>query len=260
MKKLTIIAIIPSRMGSSRFPGKPLENILGLPMIEHVRRRVERVGLLDEVFVATCDNEIKEVVEKNGGKVIMTADSHERCTDRIEEAAHSIDADIIVNIQGDEPMVSREAIEEVIAPFAENSEVLTTCLVYPIRNRDELDSLNIVKVVLNQKDQLLYLSRSIIPGREYDAKFSYYKQSGIMAFRKDFLHTFHRLKPTPLESKESVDMLRVLEHGYPIQGVVSCNETIGVDIPDHIHIIEEQILKSEKEMKINNQILGAYNE
>ena len=253
-KNLKIVAVIPARMGSSRFPGKPLIKILGLPMIEHVRRRVEEVKSLSEVYVATCDKEIKEVVESYGGQVIMTADTHERCTDRIEEAAHKIEADIIINVQGDEPTVSKEVIEEVIGPFFKDDKVLTTCIVYPIKDHDEINSLNIVKTVLSNSHRLLYLSRSAIPGKEIMSNVKYYKQSGIMAFTKDFLHKYHNLSSTPLEKKESVDMLRVLEHDYFIQGVISEHETKGIDIPEQVEMMERLILGDPKEKEIFERI------
>jgi 3-deoxy-manno-octulosonate cytidylyltransferase (CMP-KDO synthetase) len=251
-KKVT--AIIPARMGSSRFPGKPLQKILGLSMIEHVRRRVEEVKFLDEVYVATCDLEIKEEVETFGGKVMMTLPTHERCTDRIEEAARKLTTDIVVNVQGDEPMISQQALEEVVNPFAQNSEVLTSCLVYPITDLAELTSNNIVKAVLSSTKRILYLSRSAIPGREVYASTVYFKQSGIMAFRKSFLHKFNDLPPTPLEAKESIDMLRVLENDFWIQGVISANESKGVDIPEQVAMIEKAILNDPEQRQVFERI------
>ena len=256
MKKPSkVVAIIPARMGSSRFPGKPLERILGVPMIEHVRRRVEQINAIQETYVATCDPEIFDVVVSNGGKAIMTADTHERCTDRIEEAARGLEADVIVNVQGDEPMVSSAAIEEVVAPFFEIDGLKTSCLVYPITDPGELDSENIVKTVLSRGNNILYLSRSRIPGKAVEDGVQYYKQSGIMAFSKEFLHKFNQLESTPLEQKESVDMLRVLEHDYSIQGVVSHNETKGVDLPEHIGMIEELIQQDPQQKKIFEQVV-----
>ena len=154
-KRPIVAAVIPARMAASRFPGKPLVPILGLPMIEHVRRRVELIDAVDQVWVATCDEEIRQLVEKNGGKVIMTADTHERATDRIEEASHQIEADVIINVQGDEPMVSALGLEQVIAPFFSNPEVQSTCLVYPITDHSDLGSLNIVKCVLSRSNRIL---------------------------------------------------------------------------------------------------------
>ena len=254
MKK-KVVAVLPSRMGSTRFPGKPLTRILGLSMIEHCRRRAEEFEFLDDVYVATCDQEIKDEVERFGGKVIMTADTHERCTDRIEEAAHKIDADIIINVQGDEPMVSRRSIEAVVKPFLDNDEVKTTCIVYPIKDMHELNSPNIVKTVLSRSNRMLYLSRSPIPGKEVSNKTTYYKQSGIMAFTKEFLHTFAKLESTPLEQKESVDMNRVIEHDYWIQGVICDDETKGIDIPEQVGMIEEMILNNSQEKEIFERII-----
>lgn len=254
-KKLKVIAIIPARMGSSRFPGKPLENILGIPMIEHVRRRVENVSILDEVYVATCDEEIKKIVEAHGGKAIMTSDQHERCTDRIEEAARNLHADVVVNVQGDEPMVSARSIEEVVAPFFSMDDVYATCLVYPIVDRSELTSKNIVKSVISKSERILYLSRAAIPGNEEDKNTQYYKQSGIMAFKKEFLHQFNDLESTPLEKKESVDMMRILENDFWIQGVVSLEETKGVDIPSQIQMIENEILGSPEQKALFEKVV-----
>ncbi len=245
MARLRIAAVIPARMGSTRFPGKPLIPILGLPMIEHVRRRVELMrGLiegLDEVIVATCDEEIRVLVERSGGNAIMTSPTHERATDRIEEVAHKIHADVYLNVQGDEPMVREGQIRALVEPFHGDDSVQTTCLVYPIRDLADLTSLNVVKTVQSRTGKILYLSRSAIPGRAVSPDTLYTKQSGLMAFRKEFLHLYRRLEPTPLEAKESVDMLRVLEHDYSIQGVLYPEETLGVDIPEQVGILERAI-------------------
>ena len=253
-KQLKIVAVVPARMGSSRFPGKPIANILGYPMIEHVRRRALRAELLDEVYVATCDDEIRSVVEAAGGKVIMTSNKHERCTDRVEEAARKIDADIVINIQGDEPMVSRAAIEDVVKPFFDDPSLQITNIVYPVEDHEELASVNVVKTVLSRSGKMLYLSRSCLPGNYIDKNITYYKQTGIIAFRKEFLHKYSELEPTPLEEKESVDVLRLLEHDFCIQGVISRDETLGVDIPEQVGIIEAKIKSSESEIAIVKEI------
>ena len=253
-RKLKVVAMIPARMGSTRFPGKPLEKILGLPMIEHVRRRVEEMDILDEVYVATCDQEIMDLVVKNGGKSIMTASTHERCTDRIEEAARSVEADIIVNVQGDEPMVYSSVIKELIAPFFENDKIQATCLVYPIINPAELESLNIVKTVLSKTNKVLYFSRALVPGKDVSNHLTYYKQSGIMAYNKEFLHHFNNLEQTPLEIQESVDMLRILENDYQIHAVVTDKETKGVDTPEQIKMLEDEILGDPLQKEIFDRI------
>lgn len=254
MKNLKIVALIPARMAASRFPNKPLANILSLPMIEHVRRRVNQCKALSEVYVATCDEAIKKEVEKYGGKVIMTRDTHERCTDRIEEAAHKIDADIVVNIQGDEPAVMQESILELIEPFKNNPNLQCTNIVNPVTDLSDLNNQNVVKAVLSLSNKILFLSRAAIPSREIKSDFKYYKQTGIMAFRKNFLHKFSQLAPTPLEIKESIDMLRLLEHDYAVQAVISDYKTIGIDVPDQIKMIEDYLMTDPVQRKIYDSI------
>ena len=233
---MKIIAIIPARMAATRFPGKPLANIMGLPMIEHVRRRVSLCELLDDVIVATCDEDIKEVVEKAGGKVLMTADSHERCTDRVAEAAASLDADIIINVQGDEPLVLPEMMEDAARPLKDSPEIDAANLVTQIFNDEEFNNSNAPKVVTNQMGDLLYISREPIPSNKKATTMDYLrlKQLGIIAFRSDFLQTFTKLEPTPLEQIESVDMMRAVEHGYQVRMVETKGLMIGVDVPGDI--------------------------
>lgn len=251
---LRTVVVIPARMGSSRFPGKPLVSILGLPMIEHVRRRAELCAGVD-VIVATCDEEIRAEVERAGGRVVMTADTHERCTDRIEEAAQALDYDIVVNVQGDEPTLLPEVITQVTAPFRAREDVLTTCIVYPLTDLSELDNPNVVKTVLSRSGSILYFSRSGIPSRVRRGQGPYFKQSGIMAFRKSFLHQYSRLAPTPLEAIESVDMMRVLEHDIRIQAVVVPAPTLGVDVPDDVAKVEQVLRDDTRQAGLLAQIL-----
>ena len=245
MSKKRVILVIPARMGSSRFPGKPLAKILDLPMIEHVRRRASFCDSVDDVYVATCDEEIRQAVESYGGKAIMTSPTHERCTDRVEEASTTLDADIVVNVQGDEPLLLPEVVEDAVKPLVERDDVLCTCIVYPITDLSELPDVNVVKVVLDQSNWIMYFSRSPIPHFKTNGNYPLYKQSGVMAFQKEFLHQYSRLTPTPLEKAESVDMLRVLEHGYKLLGVVNPNVSIGVDVPDDVPKVEELINNDE---------------
>ena len=255
MNDKKIISIIPARLGSTRFPGKPLKKILDLPLIEHVRRRVSLCDTIDEVYVATCDDEIKTVVESCGGKVVMTSNTHERCTDRVEEAAYGLQADIIVNVQGDEPLIVPHLVDDLVKPLLEKEEILTTCLIYPITKSKDLEDLNTVKAVLDQNNYVMYFSRSPIPNFACGEKTRFFEQSGVMAYRKDFLHKYSRLPQTPLERCESVDMLRILEHGFKIYGVVTENITIEVDIPEHIAIVEEAIQTDEIQKKFYERIL-----
>ena len=249
-----IVVMIPARMNSSRFPGKPLAKILGLPMIEHVRRRVSLCRKIADVFVATCDVEIRRVVESYGGKVIMTAPTHERCTDRIEEAATALSCDVVINVQGDEPTILPEVVETVAAPLLADRTLQSTCLVYPIRDLKELQNVNVVKTVLSKNSLILYFSRSSIPVPNASETVTFYKQSGIMGFQKTFLHLYSRLEPTPLEVAESVDMLRILEHDYKIMGIVTSQESFGVDVPADVAKIEKLILSDDVQRKVYNHI------
>lgn len=245
-ESMKVIAIIPARMASTRFPGKPLADILGIPMIEHVRRRVALCSHINEVVVATCDLEIYELVSNNGGRAVMTSRTHERCTDRVAEAASSIDADIIINVQGDEPLVRPEMFELLLKPLLDEAEVVCTNLTAEIGSEDEFNNPNIVKTVFDCKTDIIYFSREPIPSLRKSGGLSFkkYKQLGIIAFRKDFLLRFTHLPPTLLEMVESVDMLRAIEHGYKIRMVLSPFRVFGVDTPvDLVQVTE--LMKSD---------------
>lgn len=242
------IGVIPARMGSSRFPGKPLAKILGIPMVGHVYFRSKMSKALDQVYVATCDKEIFDYVESIGGTAIMTADTHERCTDRIAEAVEKVEkmtgspVDIVVNIQGDEPMVFPEMIDEAIAPMLTDKSILTTNLMAPLKTREEHEDPNEVKVVVDRDNYALYFSREPIPSRKKGAaQIPMLKQVCIIPFRRDFLFTFNRLEPTPLEKVESVDMLRAMEHGYKVKMVLTRFETYSVDTPEDLRFVEARM-------------------
>ena len=233
---MKIIGIIPARMGSSRFPGKPLAKIHGIPMVGHVYFRSRMSKSLDNIFVATPDKKIFDYIESIGGKAVMTSDCHERCTDRVAEALSVIEEQfgeevkIIVNIQGDEPMLVPEMIDEALKPMLEDDSILCVNLMAPIRNQKEHEDPNEVKVVVDKNNFAMYFSREPIPSRKKGAKeIPMFKQVCIMPFRRDFLLTFNNLEPTPLEIIESVDMLRAMEHGYRIKMVATKFETYSVD-------------------------------
>ena len=227
---LNTVAIIPARMGSTRFPGKPLAKILELSMIEHVRRRVALSPLFSRVVVATCDEEIRDEVERYGGEVIMTSPEHQGCVDRIAEACISYQADIVVNVQGDEPLVHPSVFELLLQPFSCDSSIYCTNLISPIDERDFL-SPNTVKVVRDLAGNFIYLSREPIPSTRKGGVVTdlMFKQLGIIAFRKDFLIEFNSLPRTPLEIIESVDMLRAVEHGRKVRAIICKQQSIGVD-------------------------------
>jgi 3-deoxy-manno-octulosonate cytidylyltransferase (CMP-KDO synthetase) len=242
------IGVIPARMASSRFPGKPLANICGIPMVGHVYFRSKMAKVLDDVYVATCDEEIKEYIESIGGKAIMTSDKHERASDRTAEALLKIEKetgqrkDIVVMIQGDEPMVVPEMLNLAVQPMLEDESVLVVNLMAPIRTLKEYEDPNEVKVVVDNNNYALYFSREPIPSRKKGAaEIPMLKQVCIIPFRRDFLIEFSWLEPTPLEKIESVDMLRILEHGYKVKMVLTKFETHSVDTPEDLRFVEEQM-------------------
>ena len=227
---MKITAIIPARMGSSRFPGKPLAKICGHTMIEHVLRRVSLAKSLSEVVVATCDQVIADEVTRCGGRAVMTSDKHERCTDRIEEAADVVGGDIIVNVQGDEPFVTPEMIDLAVAPMLEDAALVCTNLMARITDLETLEDPNEVKVVFDRNRDALYMSREPIPSLKKGGAFDHaWKQVCVIPFTNRFLHQFSRLEPTPLEIRESVDMMRAIEHGFKVR-MVPCEATgLSVD-------------------------------
>ncbi len=232
-----VTAVIPARMASSRYPGKPLAPILGLAMIEHVRRRT-LLARVDHVVVATCDESIKAAVERAGGRAIMTRDSHERCTDRVQEAMENLPGDIVAMVQGDEPLLIPEAVMSVTQPLLEDSTLDCVNLLSPLESDADYDNPNIVKAVCNLRGELMHLTRAAVPHFRERVAVPVYRQTGIMAFRTSFLHRFSKLPETALERAESVDMLRVLEHGFRIAGVVTEYVTVGVDRPTDVPLVE----------------------
>lgn len=235
-----IVAVIPARMGSSRFPGKPLAPLLGRPMIEHVLRRAEMCTQLSEVYVATCDEEIKNAVEVLGGRVIMTSPAHERATDRVAEAAALIKADIVVMIQGDEPMITSAMIHAAVTPMLSDRSIECVNLVRRITNQHDYFDTNTIKVVMNVNHDALYFSRARIPALEFKQanERPVFKQVCVIPFRTEFLREFARLRPTELERAESIDMLRILEHGRRVRLVETTVETHAVDTPEDLRLVE----------------------
>jgi 3-deoxy-manno-octulosonate cytidylyltransferase (CMP-KDO synthetase) len=245
---MKIVGIIPARMASSRFPGKPLAKICGKPMIGHVLMRSKMSKLLDDVYVATCDREIYDYVESVGGKAIMTSSKHERGTDRVAEAALKIEKemksklDIVVNIQGDEPMLTPEMIDDAIKPMLNDPSIVCVNLMAPLKDRAEHEDPNEVKVVVDMNNFAMYFSREPIPSKKKGAiVIPMNKQVCIIPFTRDFLIRFANLEPTPLEIVESVDMLRAMEHGYRVKMVPTDVVTYSVDTPEDLAIVEDMM-------------------
>jgi 3-deoxy-manno-octulosonate cytidylyltransferase (CMP-KDO synthetase) len=239
----SVVAVIPARMGSSRFPGKPLAPLLGRPMIEHVVRRALMCDMLDAVYVATCDEEIRSAVEQFGGEVIMTSSAHERASDRVAEAAEGLEAEVVVMIQGDEPMVTPAMIASSVAPLFEDASVSCVNLARRIERREEYVDRNTIKVVSDVRGDALYFSRAPIPADAFtrdraDEGPPVFKQVCVIPFRRDFLREFARLPQTPLERAESIDMLRAVEHGRPVRLVETHEDTHAVDTAEDLRLVE----------------------
>ena len=244
---MKIIAIIPARMGSSRFPGKPLAPILGRPMIEHVYKRAALSPALDAVYMATCDAEIMAATEAFGGQAIMTADTHERASDRAAEAVVNLgaglDADVVVMVQGDEPMLHPDMIGESVKPYETEPDIPCINLTKRIETEAGFKNPGTIKVVTDLKGNALYMSRQPIPSSP-SGKFSAItaiKQVCIIPFRRDALLQFAVLEPTPLEIAESVDMMRFLEHGVPVRMVDTQFDTQAVDTPEELARVEDMM-------------------
>lgn len=242
---MNIIAIIPARMGSSRFPGKPMAPILGMPMIGHVYRRTSLCPLLKGVYVATCDHEIKDYIESIGGLAIMTSNSHERCTSRTAEALLAIEAqigqkiDLVVMVQGDEPMLEPKSIEAAIEPFNKSNDIKVVNLMTKIKSQEEHNDPNEVKVVVDLNSDALYFSREAIPSRKkHKGEIKAFKQVCIIPFTRDFLLQFEEMKETYLERIESVDMMRILENGFKVKMVYQELNTYSVDTPEDLSKVE----------------------
>jgi len=241
---MKIIAIIPARMGSSRFPGKPMAEINNKPMIGHVYDRVCKNKYLTKTVVATCDEIIFDYINSIGGQAVMTRKSHERASDRCAEALafledqDKIKYDIVVMVQGDEPMTHPNMISEAVNPMIEDSNILVVNLVANILSIDEFNDKNCIKVVCDRDENALYFSREAIPTRTKINNSPMRKQVCIIPFRRDFLYKYIKLEETPLEIAESVDMMRILEHGYKVKMVPTKYKTYAVDTREDLEKVE----------------------
>lgn len=256
---MNIIAIIPARMASTRFPGKPMAPIHGIPMIGHVYQRTKMCAQVAETYVATCDRKIFDYIQSIGGKAVMTADTHERCTDRTAEAMLKIEkesgekTDIVVMVQGDEPMVTPEMIEQSITPMLKDSLINVVNLMARMKTVEEFEDPNEVKVVVGLSGNALYFSREPIPSRKKGvADVPMLKQVCIIPFRRDYLLKFNAIPETPLEGIESVDMMRIIEHGEAVHMVMIDDDTYSVDTQDDLERVEGMMEK--------NQLMSQYNQ
>lgn len=257
---MKILALIPARMGSSRFPGKPMAPILGKPMIGHVYERVSRACSLTTTAVATCDHEIFAYIESLGGTAVMTANTHERASDRCAEALLKLESinntqyDIVVMVQGDEPMTKPEMIDAALEPMIDNPSIQVVNLLGEIKDSAEFEDRNCIKVVCDINSNAMYFSREPIPTRSKSENVPMGKQVCIIPFRRDYLLEYTQLSPTPLEVAESVDMMRILEHGHKVFMVPTTDISYAVDT--QADLLKVQDLMEHEALEIKNNSSG----
>jgi 3-deoxy-manno-octulosonate cytidylyltransferase (CMP-KDO synthetase) len=244
---MKIIGVIPARYKSSRFPGKPLADICGKPMIWWVYSQAIKVGDFTEVYIATDDKTIEKKCLELGLKVIMTSESHKTGTDRVGEVAERITADLYVNIQGDEPLIESDTIKKAIDPFYSGVEISVTNLMTKIRKQDELLDISVPKVVVNAKSEAVFMSRMPIPYPKGDIEVNYYKQVCVYGFTPESLNFYCRSDRGAIERVEDIEILRFIESGYKVKMVEVSQDTIGVDTEKDLEnvrrIISERLEK-----------------
>jgi 3-deoxy-manno-octulosonate cytidylyltransferase (CMP-KDO synthetase) len=245
---MNFIGIIPARYASSRFPGKPLADICGKPMIQRVYEQAKSV--LDDVYVATDDIRIQKKVKSFRGKVVMTSKKHRSGTDRCAEAVEIIQKrakknfDVVINIQGDEPFIHPEQITSIMKCFQSRNTQIAT-LLKPVNNLADINDTNKPKVVINRKNEAVYFSRTVIPyvrnaaRGEWIKRHQFYKHIGLYAYRYDILKKIARLKPSPLELAESLEQLRWLENGFRIKVAFTEHESVSIDTPADLKKVRE---------------------
>ena len=239
---MKIIGVIPARYKSSRFPGKPLTQICGKPMIYWVYEQAKKVSEFAEVYVATDDERIQSACEEYHMNVIMTSDKHETGSDRVAEVATKVEGDLFVNVQGDEPVINPEMIRQVISIFTEDESVYFGSLKKEITDPDEIQATSTVKVVTDDKGDAMYFSRSVIPSNIKDGTLArVFRHVGIYAYKREFLLKFSNMEQTELELGEGIEPLRAMQKGYKMRLKETEYTSIGVDLPEHIARVERVI-------------------
>lgn len=238
-----VLGIIPARYGSSRLEGKPLKDICGKPMIQHVYERVQQSCLLNEIIVATDDERIVTAVNNFGGKAKMTSIEHKNGTDRIAEVAKNIEADIVVNIQGDEPLIDARMIDEAIQPMLDDKDLKACTLCRPILSDEDVHSPHVVKTLFDLNGNALLFSRAPIPYPRNRELYKAYEHIGVYVYRKDFLMQYIKMPQTPLEITESLEQLRILENGIRMKvvEVTIPYEGLSVDTQEDLDRVREII-------------------
>ncbi|MCX5708423.1 MAG: 3-deoxy-manno-octulosonate cytidylyltransferase [Candidatus Omnitrophica bacterium] len=247
-EKSKVVGVIPARYSSTRFEAKVLADIMGKPMIQWVWERAKQVKVLDELIIACDDERVAEVCKGFGATVAMTAKGHASGTDRIAEVVNPLDVKVVVNIQGDEPMIHPTMIDSVAREILSGSAISVATIIKKIEDPQEINDPHVVKVVKDKNDFALYFSRSPIPFLARNSDITapvYYKHIGLYGYSKDFLFTYKNMAPSCLERTEKLEQLRILEDGYKIKVIETKYNTIGVDTPEDLEKVKEY-LKQEK--------------
>lgn len=237
---MNTLCVIPARYASTRLPGKPLADIAGKPMISRVFDRASKAKLVTGVIAAVDDERVYEAVVSNGGTAMMTRKDHATGTDRLAEvaAAHP-EAELIINVQGDEPLIDPEIIDALAAAFDEDKELQMATVKSPMHNKEEMTNPNNVKVVTDKNGYALYFSRSLMPYPREDTSVTVYKHIGIYAYKREFLLNYAKMEPTPLEKTESLEQLRALENGFRIKVIETEQTFVGVDTAEDLAKVNE---------------------
>jgi 3-deoxy-manno-octulosonate cytidylyltransferase (CMP-KDO synthetase) len=230
---MRFVGVVPARFASTRLPGKPLLQIAGKPLIQWVYEAASQASCLEQILVATDDERILRTVLEFGGRAVMTRSDHQSGTDRVAEVATCVDADVFVNVQGDEPLMPASTIEAVCRPFFSNPELQISTARIRIADQEEAEKPQVVKVVTDAAGRALYFSRSLIPFARREPA-TWYKHIGIYAYRRRFLLSLPELKPSPLETTECLEQLRFLENGHTIQVVEVTEDSLGIDTPEDL--------------------------
>jgi 3-deoxy-manno-octulosonate cytidylyltransferase (CMP-KDO synthetase) len=241
------VGVIPARYGSTRFEGKVIKDLCGKPVIQHVYERAKKAKMLDDLIIAADDDRIIKVVESFGGKVVFTSKSHTTGTDRLAEVVNALDVKIVVNIQGDEPLIKPMVIDDLVRAMQKDPKIAMATVVKKSVSEDEFRSPDVVKAVINHENFAMYFSRSPIPALlrpGADGAF-FYKHLGIYAYNKDFLFTFKKLPVSYLEKSERLEQLRALENGYKIKVIETDFETVGVDTPADLELAKMIMAKEQ---------------
>ena len=261
MAGVRIAAIIPARMASSRFPGKPLLPLHGLPMIEHVRRRVVKCGRFAEVVVATCDREIQDAVERFGGRYVMTSPEHPAATDRVAEAVQALSCTHVVNVQGDEVLIVPADLAAFVDAIESDPDTMAWNALGRIEQAAELRDRSVVKCVVSVSGRVLFCARdfsTFSPHRSDNGFAPIRVVLGILGYRRDLLEQYGRLARTPLESAEAIDQLRIIEHDIGLQGIEFSKGYPGINEPREVVVVERYLERDPIQQAVLKEILEAW--